>query len=393
MNVSLKSLPLLLALFASSVFAENEIQSPTSDVVLPAEVSVQPVPSAQGVTKQNMKQKPGQIRPEAVSVNGGINGAATARLPNPVQIGSEVVSVNAGLNGTTSPTYPTADFKEEDPSIHQEALLGLFAGMTPEQIKQVKLMSEMLLEAKSSQVTPLTPSQDVFVMNLSPGGAPPTIRTREGFNTVISFLDTLGKPWPIEWSLPGNSAYEEIDSQGDKPVTHTIVLNAKSKYETTNYTVKLVGLDDPLMFILVNTIHGTTDFKITYKIPKIGPNTEYENTSSASGIVGTSTNSILDINMDELDQFFANPPAKANVIPVSLPQIASVWYYNSYFIVKTRHELAEDYERITYGPNGWKVYAVRKIDYEMVVVTEDGMVQVALPAELVHNYSTMDSKS
>lgn len=365
MKVSLNLLPLLLALFASSVCADNEIKSPTSDVVLPLELNVQPVPSARGVTKKNVEQTAGQIEPEVVSVNTAINGTA----------------------------YPEADFKEDNSGLHQEALMGLFSNMTPEQIRQVKLMSEILLEAKSSQVTPLTPSQDVFVMNLSPGGTPPTIRTREGFNTVISFLDTLGKPWPIEWSLPGNNAYEEIDSQGDKPTTHTIVLNAKSKYETTNYTVKLVGLDDPLMFILVNTIHGTTDFKITYKIPKIGPNTEYENTSSTSGIVSTSTNSILDINMDELDQFFANPPAKANVIPVSLPQIASVWYYNGYFIVKTRHELAEDYERITYGPNGWKVYAVRKIDYEMVVVTEDGMVQVALPAELVHNYSTMDSKS
>lgn len=334
---------------------------PTSDVVLPEEVVLEPISSVQGQSVNSTDASLASNQDDKPDSNDKVN-------------------------------YPVADFKS-DGEIHQEALQALFSDMNPDVIRQVKLMSEMMLEAQSSQVTPLDPSQNVFVLSLSPGGRPPTIRTREGFNTVISFLDTLGKPWPIEWSLPGNDAYEEIDSQGDKPATHTIVLNAKTKYETTNYTVKLVGLDDPLMFILMNTIHGKTDFKITYKIPKIGPNTQYE---SATGLgtrgASSSTNSILDINMDELDQFFANPPAKANVIPVSLPQIASVWFYNGLFIVKTRHELAEDYERITYGPNGWKVYAIREIDYEMVVVTEDGMIQVSLPAELIHNYSKMDTK-
>ncbi|MBO1897665.1 hypothetical protein HNW13_018160 [Shewanella sp. BF02_Schw] len=350
----------LLATGVSTVAVSGQAQ-PTSDVVLPEEVELKPISSVGGQ-----------------SVNSTETAIAIKKNDNP--------DTNENVE------YPVAEFSD-DGEIHAEALKVLFSNMNPDAIRQVKLMSELMLEAQSSQVTPLDPSQNVFVLSLSPGGRPPTIRTREGFNTVISFLDTLGKPWPIEWSLPGNDAYEEIDSQGDKPVTHTIVLNAKAKYETTNYTVKLLGLDDPLMFILLNTIHGKTDFKITYKIPKIGPNTQYE---SATGIgtrgASSSTNSILDINMDELDQFFANPPAKANVIPVSLPQVASVWFYNGLFIVKTRHELAEDYERITYGPNGWKVYAIREIDYEMVVVTEDGMIQVSLPAELIHNYSKMDSK-
>ncbi|QIR16518.1 DotH/IcmK family type IV secretion protein [Shewanella aestuarii] len=379
MIMTITRLPIVMLLLTTVAMAETTSSSPTADIVLPTEVIVEPIPAAHGIVDNAVI--PNQITQPTPAVQS-------------VQVAPSSAPVQTNQNIVNSGNFPKAEFKESQDGIHEEAIMGLFAGMTPEQIRQVKLMSEMLLEAKSSQVTPLTPSQDVVVMNLSPGGQPPTIRTREGFNTVISFLDTLGKPWPIEWSLPGNSAYEEIDSQGDKPITHTIVLNAKAKYETTNYTVKLLGLDDPLMFILVNTIHGTTDFKITYKIPKIGPNTEYELTNSANGTaITSSTNSILDINIDELDQFFTNPPAKANVIPVSLPQIASVWYHNGFFIVKTRHELAEDYERITYGPNGWKVYAVRNIDYEMVVVTEDGMVQVALPAELVHNYSTMDSKS
>jgi len=362
MRLTIKLIWLLIFLLLNNqVFAKSNELEPTSDVIMPEEKMPPSVPTL-----------PGQV------VAGGNSNA-------------EVTNTAVDKTEPTE-SYPTPAFEKEN-ELHLEALRTLFAGMNPDQIKQVKLMSEMVLEAKVGQVTPLDPTQNVIVLSLSPGGQPPIIRTREGFNTVISFLDTLGKPWPIEWSLPGNGAYEEVDSQGDKPLTHTIVLNAIQKYETTNYTVKLVGLDDPLMFILMNTIHGKTDFKNTYKIPKIGPNTEYEkSTALATRGVTSSTNSILDINIDELDQFFANTPAKANVIPVSLPHVASVWYYNGFFIVKTRHELAEDYERIAYGPNGWKVYAIREIDYEMVIVTEDGMIQVSLPAEVVHNYSKMDAK-
>jgi hypothetical protein len=280
-----------------------------------------------------------------------------------------------------------AEFPTVDPSIDQEALLQLFSGMTPESARKVRILSELLLQAQSSPVMPIKPAQDVVVMDLSPGGMPPVIRTRDGFNTVLNFVDSIGGPWPIEWSLPGNDAYAEVKPSEAGKTTHTLVLNAKTKYETTNYTVKLMGLDEPLMFILENSISGITDFKITYKIPKIGPSTSLDKPIGGYGQNGGARNAILDIEMDDLDTFYSTPPLKAVVIPTSQPQLAQVWYYKNKFIVKTRHELAADYERISYGPNGWKVFALSKIEYELVIVTEDGMVRVSLPANMVHNFT------
>lgn len=264
-------------------------------------------------------------------------------------------------------------------------------GWGEDDIIRERLNVEKRLRSKSELLTPLKANQNVQTLDLSPSAEPIIINTRENFNTILSFIDSVGNPWPVLWSLPGNSAYAEIsyDAKDESSSQHIIVLKATKKYQVTNYTVALKGLDEPIVFILQNTLDGPTDFKLVFKVPKIGPKTDLSAYSSGTGVGNkVSQHNIEDISINELDRFYAVEPTDAQRIPTSQPEIASVWFYKNQFVVKTRFEMVAAYKTIAYGAGDWRVYVLNKPEYELMFITESGVVRVGMPVDVVHNFST-----
>ncbi|MBE8233452.1 MAG: hypothetical protein HAW67_06910 [Endozoicomonadaceae bacterium] len=280
--------------------------------------------------------------------------------------------------------------KQQNAAIHREALLKALGGLPAEDILAVRQATEVILKAKTQLLSPINPKQEVKTLSLAPGAGAFEINTREGFITTLSFVDSIGNPWPVLWALPGNQAYEEITNptEDKKATQHLIVLKATEKYHITNYTVALKGLDDPIIFILKN---GTdrTDFKITFKIPKIGPNTDPSTLITPSGVnaIGGKYRTMLDISSNELDRFYVSPPEEAQFIPTTHPDIATVWFYKGDFVIKTRAELVADYKQMTPVANDWKIYVLRKPEYELLFVNDDGAVRVGLPVDRIHQYA------
>ncbi len=292
-------------------------------------------------------------------------------------------------------------FPTLSPEVREQALIELFAGTDPKEVMLIRQLAEMMLKAERQLLTPVKPISDVITLNLNPNATPYAIRTREGFNTILSFVDSVGNPWPILWAVPGVDAYEEINNGDDtsKASSHIAVLRAKDKYRSTNYTVQLVGLSDPIVFILENDQEGATAFKLTFKVPKIGPNTDFERPiaseyeSGDSREVGQSQSSMLQINQDDLDRFWVSPPLDAEVLPTSHPNLLEAYFYKNSMIVKSRYEVAANFSRTSRGPGGWGVFVLSKPAYEIMVVTNDGAVLVSVPVDMVKNLKTRIAQS
>ncbi|MDI5833305.1 DotH/IcmK family type IV secretion protein (plasmid) [Shewanella xiamenensis] len=291
---------------------------------------------------------------------------------------------------------PTDNRTEEDKEIDNAVYDEATGGWGGEDIRRARQDIESRQESINSLLAPLVPNQRVRTLDLSPSADSVVITTRENFNTILSFIDSVGNPWPVAWSLPGNSAYEEVKNEGteENSSQHIIVLKAKKKYQVTNYTVALKGLDEPIVFILRNDYKAPTDFKLVFKVPKIGPKTDlssFGNSSVSGGRV--SQQKIEDIKISELDRFYSIEPAEAQVVPTSQPEIAKVWFYKSQFVVKTRFEMVADYKSVTYGAGDWKVYVLNKPEYELMFITESGVVRIGMPVDVVHNFSAQLSSN
>lgn len=308
---------------------------------------------------------------------------------------NELRTTNAAVEAKIPADNRTDEDKDIDKSVYDQAT----GGWGGDDILRARKDIEARQESINELLAPLVPNQRVRTLDLSPSADSVVITTRENFNTILSFIDSVGNPWPVAWSLPGNSAYEEVKNEGseDNSSQHIIVLKAKTKYQVTNYTVALKGLDEPIVFILRNDYKAPTDFKLVFKVPKIGPRTDLNTfgngTLAGGGGTRVSQQKIEDIKISELDRFYSVEPAEAQVVPTSQPEIAKVWFYKSQFVVKTRFEMVADYKSVTYGAGDWKVYVLNKPEYELMFITESGVVRVGMPVDVVHNFSAQLSSN
>lgn len=320
-----------------------------------------------------------------------IGADSTAAPSNVIEEDIKVNTDQYGLDKELVSSKPQATVdtrSDEDKLIDDEVRRRATGGMLPTDVVRERGNIEDLMKSKTELLSPIIPNQNVRTIDLSPTAAPIVIRTRENFNTILSFVDSVGNPWPVSWSLPGNSAYEEIKNQStdESSTQHIIVLKALKKYEVTNYTVALKGLDDPIVFILENNYKGITDFKLVFKVPKVGPNTDVENMARSNG--AARMQQIEDISINDLDRFYSNEPKGAQIVPTSQPEIATVWFYKNQFVVKSRFELVAGFKNIAYGAGGWRVYVLNKPEYELMFVTDTGVVRVGMPVDVIHNFST-----
>lgn len=316
---------------------------------------------------------------------------STAAQPSLIEEDIKINTDQYGLDKELVNTKPLADVDtrtDEDKLIDEEVKRRATGGKSPSDVVRDRVDIEDLMKSKTEPLSPIVPNQNVRTIDLSPTAAPILIRTRENFNTILSFVDSVGNPWPVSWSLPGNSAYKEIKNQStdESNTQHIIVLKAIEKYEVTNYTVALKGLDDPIVFILENNYKGVTDFKLVFKVPKVGPNTDVESMARSNG--AARMQQIEDISINDLDRFYSNEPKGAQVVPTSQPEVATVWFYKNQFVVKSRFELVAGYKNIAYGAGGWRVYVLNKPEYELMFVTDSGVVRVGMPVDVIHNFST-----
>ena len=128
-------------------------------------------------------------------------------------------------------------------------------------------------------------------VSFAPSETTPIVRVVKGYPTAISFFDSTGEPWPIEWNTNSNPAggggatCSESPAGGSGPAvaavgfyvctpmvgSNVLQISAASIEPRGGLVVNLKGAPKPVSFLLVSG-GGVYDADMTVHVNKRGPN-------------------------------------------------------------------------------------------------------------------------
>src|SRR5207244_9992423 len=98
------------------------------------------------------------------------------------------------------------DFANGKPSAAQKAMQDAIP-LTPEMIEELGRRFNATQRAREEAVTPLAaPLNRQVNVSFAPGAATSIVNTVKGYPTAVSFFDSTGQPWPIQWDTNSNPA-------------------------------------------------------------------------------------------------------------------------------------------------------------------------------------------
>ena len=185
----------------------------------------------------------------------------------------------------------------------------------------------------------------------------PELTLSNGFDSVVTFIDSSGKPWPIEYFGSGNKNQFTVWQPEEIHVKNIIMVSGSKKYSRTTLTVKLLNEDNPIQIQLsTNDVKGTdvADARLSIHLQKRGPlatdidpiNVDFSQESSIE-------------NSNILLKFLDNlPPKEALLIPIPEGKgVLQAWSYEDSVYIRTKHNLIwPPALSVQKGMSGSKVY-------------------------------------
>jgi hypothetical protein len=166
---------------------------------------------------------------------------------------------------------------------------------------------------------------------LEPGAEIPVLTTSHGYGTVIRFTDSLGNPWPIVLSSPGNPNWFRVvrpDNLSGNNVLSVSTLAAKAH---SNVSVMLQGVNDPIS-ISMRTIDLTNrsefDGIVTYQVPGLSPLSPPPLYEEVPNVV---SKTVL--------QFLNNIPPEGSIEKQADDPSVKAWEYKGQMYIRTTGEL------------------------------------------------------
>lgn len=130
---------------------------------------------------------------------------------------------------------------------------------------------------------------DVFDLDLEPGGVAPRISIARYQSTAVSFVDAFGNPWPIRrvsnfmgGLIAIDRATGDDEVVSDDPQAGSFTVTALSHGVVGNITVYLVGLSTPISLI-VEGKSGIFHRTATMRVNEAGPQTDLAQMFADSG--------------------------------------------------------------------------------------------------------------
>lgn len=150
-----------------------------------------------------------------------------------------------------------------------QAALDAILPLRPDEIRSLLERHDRTVESVEVPVHPY-PRPETIVQNVSldPGSPPLVIRMAFGYVTTITMVDSTGAPWPFEdLSWVGNF---EIHEQSVHETTHIIRISPSSDFSHGNLSVRMVGLNTPIIFTL-ETNRDLVHYRFDAVLPGNGP--------------------------------------------------------------------------------------------------------------------------
>ena len=261
--------------------------------------------------------------------------------------------------GSVAATRAPADLKQE--AIEQTAPL------TVREILELRRELQDRADAINQPLGPIgKPVRRLITMDLSPSAAPEVVRSSFGQGTVVTFLDAVGRPWPI-------LAAENFNPRGlDVAVLGTNGVSIGVKSPATrigNIAVQLEGFASPVTFT-VAIGQQEIDYSVEMQLPRYLP--------GAPAPVG-SVEALPSLNAPQLLDYLLG------TVPVGVRALASnagnvkAWQLNATtMVVRTEGMLASPrYNRRQSSANGVNVYEL-PISPSLILAAQGQMQTVSL---------------
>lgn len=292
----------------------------------------------------------------------GLLGAWPA-LAQPAQSGPGVTEGAGPLPQDDANTNPAAD-RAEDRALQ----------MTPEMIEELarryKETKRTTEGAGTEMAVPVNRQVDV---SFAPGGATSIINTVKGYPTAVSFFDSTGQPWPVQWDTNSNPA--AISGGADCNVQTTgaaggpaamavgffvcaptkgsnvLEITPVSLVPRGGLVVSLEGAPKPITFLLV-TGGGRYDANLSIHVADRGPHAKVE-VMTQPGVPDTGAPYLSDLLQGV-------PPADA--VPLDVENVSPdglrAWRLGRNVYLRTRFTLLSPEWTASEAEGGTTVYAV-----------------------------------
>lgn len=241
-----------------------------------------------------------------------------------------------------------------------EVLLNQALPMSPDQIKEMRRLYDIVEEAKfTTPKAPPTPISSSTRVNLDPGSIPPLIRLSAGFVTSLNFIDTTGAPWPI--ASYGIGDPQAFNIQWDQ-YSNTLFIQSLRLYSHGNMAIKLKDLDTPIMISMVSG-QKEVDFRVDLQIAGRGP-------QATAPILPQSVNTPAQVNPMLINFLDGIPPVGSTKLDAG--RYGEAWVYQSKMYFRSKLKLLSPAWTATVSsPDGTHVYEMMKTP--LILATENGI--------------------
>lgn len=180
----------------------------------------------------------------------------------------------AGAEDPTAFEDPNAKPKlteeEAELEMRRKAFKASISAAMPLKPNEIRRLLEAYDETQQATETPIYPDPEPISSftrtSLDPGAVPVVIKTAVGSVTTVSIVDISGQPWPIQDLTWAGSFQVEQPEAG----SHMLRITPTAKFATGNISLRLVGLNPPVIFSL-RTERKSVHVRLDVQIPEMGP--------------------------------------------------------------------------------------------------------------------------
>lgn len=220
--------------------------------------------------------------------------------------------------------------------------------LPPSSIINMRKKDYELDKAKNVRIG--APVKETFsTVNLDPDQQKPIeIKVVPGYISTLTFFDSTGSPWPVEYAKPGDKSFSFtlVGKAGN-----ILNIDTSKLYADSNASIGLVGMDSNFTITLVaNDTENTT--KKSFRIGDRGPKAKND-VIMGDDTVDNAPSEMFDIINGRLEGLKNIKPLKVNGVQ------ADAYSYNKFtYIVSKYKMLSPARENSMSLPNGKTVYKI-----------------------------------
>lgn len=228
----------------------------------------------------------------------------------------------------------------------------------PEQVLEHRKKRQELERANSIRVS--GPVDETFdTMNL-PMDQREAIEVKivPGYLSTLTFFDSTGAPWPIEYAQPGNESFQ-MNIAGEKG--NIINLDTSDMYTDANASIGLVGQNSNYIIKLVANDKENTS-KLSFRVPDTGPEANQQISSSRS-VVENAPEEMYDLINGRIYNLEGAKNVKIEGVE------ADGYEYNGFLYIVSRHKLIsparENAVSLPSGTTAYKIYPTSTLQFSV----------------------------